>query len=167
MCRRVRPPETMPRFTIIQPRDEVRQFRKVGRHGGRIIRVRKHLAQFYDVRREFRYPEDRRAAGRMRRIDREIASPIVQKKLCCPEASELEAFSFAETRDGIRRHVEDIPRPCRRQLCLVHVRKRPATANLISASHYPFSCACFWQQEHQDAQREDFVQTVFGDMSIS
>jgi len=106
-------------------------------------------------------------AGRLRRIDREIANPIVWKRLCYPLASEPEAFSFAGTRDGIRRHVEDIPRPCRRQLCLVRVRKRPATANLISASRYPSFCACFWQQEDQDAQWEDFVQTVFEDMSIS
>lgn len=76
-------------------------------------------------------------------------------------------LSFAGTRDDIRRHVEDIPRPCRQQQCLVRVRKRPATANLTSASRYPSSCACFWQQEHQDAQWEDFVQTEFGDMSIS
>ncbi|GAC88746.1 hypothetical protein NBRC3257_3095 [Gluconobacter thailandicus NBRC 3257] len=49
----------------------------------------------------------------------------------------------------------------------MRVRKRPATANLTSASRYPSSGACFWQQEHQDAQWEDFVQTAFGDMSIS
>lgn len=127
----------MPRITVIQSRDEVR------------------------------YPEDRRAAGRLRRIDREIANPIVRKRLPCSLASEPQTFSFAGTRDGNRRHVEDIPRSCRRQLCLVHVRKRPATANLISASHYPSSCACFWQQDNQDAQREDFVQTACGDMSIS
>lgn len=167
MCRHARPPETMPRFTVIQPRGEVRQFRKVGRHGGRIIRVSESLAQFDDVRREFRYPENRRAAGRLRRINREIANPIVWKRFCCPLASELAALLFAETRDDIRRHVEDIPRPCRRQQCLVHVRKRPATANLMSASRYPSSCACFGQQDNQDAQWEDFVQTMFGNMSIS
>jgi hypothetical protein len=119
------------------------------------------------VRREFRYPEDRRAAGRLHRIDREIANPIVWKRLCCPLASEPETFSFAGTRNGIRRHVEDIPRPCRRLQCLLRVRKRPATANLILASRYPSSCAYFWQQEHKDAQWEDFVQTAFRDMSIS
>lgn len=167
MCRCAGPPVTMPGITVIQPRNEVRQFHEVDRHDGRIIYVSKSLAQFDDVRREFRYPENRRATGRLRRIDREIANPIVRKRLSCPLASELEALSFVGTHYGIRRHVEDIPRPCRRQLCLLRVRKRPATANLISASHYPSSCACLWQQDNQDAQREDFVQTAFGDMSIS
>ncbi len=167
MCRRAGPPETMPRFIVIQPRNQIGQCCEVDRYDGRIIRVRENRAQFYDVRREFRYPENRRAAGRMRRIDREIANPIARKRLCCSLASEPQAFSFAGTRDGIRRHVEDIPRPCRRQQCLVRVRKRPATANLISASRYPSSCACFWQQDNQDAQRERFLQTTFGDMSIS
>jgi len=92
--------------------------------------------QFDHARREFRYPEDRRATGRLRRIDREIVNPIVQKKFCFPLASEPAALLFAETHDDNHRHVEDVPRPCR-------------------------------QQEYQDAQREDFVQTAFGDMSIS
>lgn len=142
----------MPRFTIIQPHDEVRQFRKDDEHSGRIVCVSKSLAQFDDVRREFRYPENRRAVGRLRRVDREIANPIVQKRLSYPLIAEPKAFSFSGTYDGIRRHVGDIPRPCRRLQCLLRVRKRPATANLISASHYPSFCACFWQQEHQDTQ---------------
>nr|WP_258366124.1 hypothetical protein [Komagataeibacter rhaeticus] len=157
----------MPRITAIQPRNQIGQRCEVDRYDGWIIRVRENRAQFYDVRREFRYPENRHAAGRLRRIDREIANPIVRKRLSSPLPSEPRAFLFAETRDDIRRHVEDIPRPCRRLQCLLRVRKRPATANLISASRYPSSCACFWQQDNHDARWEGFVQTAFGDMSIS